>query len=337
MAKNAVALIIAGSGEVSKNEVNDLILDRWPEDDNIIDLVVPVNKSLYTDTVDLVVDWFDDDKNVYTFKEKDEALSRKSSRLGDGEAEEVDKFSDVFNPDDFKDWDETVFLVAFPDDPEDPDYDLYAEHVEAALEAGFPVYNLCRGLDDVRLEPDNADPEPDPEPEPEEPPKRSRRKRTEDKTEKAPEKDTEPAEESQDPPVQEREERRDDRLAAAHHALKRAHRFVSTYDALRFTYEGRENNSPSDLTQAVTAGLTALEEYISGDVKEKVEAEKATEEKPAEKKRGRGRPRTHFEVAQVWDEEDEEWVARPAGRLAKGTKWRKIHAETDEVLDEGTA
>jgi hypothetical protein len=51
----------------------------------------------------------------------------------------------------------------------------------------------------------------------------------------------------------------------------------------------------------------------------------------------RGRPRTNFEVKQIWDDEDEKWVPRPKGRMRKGTQWRTIHAETDEVLEEGTA
>lgn len=335
MAKNAVALIVAGSGEITETEVNDLLLDRWPDEDWVIDLVVPVNKDLFTPAVQTVVDWYDDDPAVYPVREKDGSnLSRRSAALGDGSGEEVENFAQIFNKDDFKEWDESFFLVAMPEDPEDTDYDMYAQVVEDAIEAGFEVLNLCRGLDDVRLEPDNEDPEPEPEPEPD-PPKRTRKKRSEPE----PKAEGHPAETK---PARKRPTVKDELhpepslgdegLNKVRGALERAYLYFSTHDKARAVYDGTEKVTPSSITTELSEALDVLE----GAAKAAESSAPAKDEEPEEKpKRTRGRPRTNFEVNQVWDEDLEKWVARPKGRLAKGTKWRKIHEETDEVLEEG--
>lgn len=347
MAKKAVALIVAGSGPVTEDEVNDLLLDRWPDDEWVIDLVVPVQKDYFTSTVEAVVDWYDDDEFVYPIREdSDSNLSRRSAKLGKEEAQEFDKITQVFNLDDFKDWDEVYFLVAMPEDPEDADYDLYAGFVEAAVEAEIPVLNLCRGLDDVRLE----EPEPEPEPEKveeeeeeEKPKRRSRAKKDEEPVDPDPV-DEKPEESETVKKVKKMQEARapetDPRILEVFDALQDATRYLRGTDEALQVYQQLDEPDYRPLTLKVSNALETLREFISnpdGDEEPAVasEPDKAAP-KPAKDGTKRGRPRTQFIVNEVFDEDLDKWVPRPKGRLAKGTEWRKYNTKTDETVEEGT-
>ena len=352
MAKTAIALIVAGTGEVTDTEVRDLFEFRWPEETNEIDLVAPVSKSLFTKPVQTVVEWFDDDEFVYPIVVNDEAMSRVSSRLGKGEPTKVGSFKEVFEPDDFKDWDEAVFVVAMPNDPDDPDYDVYAEYVEAAIQAGFPVLDLCSGLDEVRLA--DPDPEPEPEPEPDPEPKRARRSSRAKKPEPEPEPeaetveeevaqarssrsrkaaDAEPTEAASGPQKAAEPVEKDERLVKALETLSDVALFFEKVDE-SFGLMDQQEVKYRPLTLASRRAFDGLAAYTS-DLGGASEPSSTSEEPP--KRRGRGRPRENFEVSEIWDEDEDSWIPRPKGRVAKGTKWRKRHAETDEILDEGVA
>jgi hypothetical protein len=336
VANTPIALVIAGSGETTPDEVADLLNDAYPEDKYDVDLFFPVDKDLFTGTVETVVGWLDNDEYVYPVKTKGASMSRKSSRFAD--PTEVNSFTDIFDPDEFKDWEDVHFLVAIPEDDESDEYETYAELVEVAVEKGFTVKNLCAGLDDVVLaEPEAEEPEPEPEPEK---PARKRRGRSEEKAEepepekglqqevnaaaaevrKAPQ---EPAALSQD-------------IADALSAVKDAER------ALRRWQEAAELISGQSVEHTLVARLDSaynvlVEAVRPGGPGEPSEAPSEAETDAEAPRRGRGRPRTNFEVKQILDDDSEEWIPRPKGRLRKGTQWRTIHAETDEVLEQGTA
>lgn len=352
----AVALIVAGSGETTEKEVFDLLEDAYsPSEFEELGLIVPVDKDLFTKTVQNALVWYEDDMNAFAIQTKGASMSRASAKIGDG-TQEVEKFSDILTKEEFEDWDEVIFLVAMPEDEEDPDYDLYAEMVEIAIENGLTVKNLCRGLDDVTL----ADPEDEPvEEEPEEASEKEQEVLT--KAAESPtvrksraRKTDEPVE---DPDIQEQ-------VAAAHREVEKrspaekpekvlavekrlgevVETLTKTEKVLRLIDEaqallGDKETEYRALTLEVAQARETLARFV-GDPEGTAEPAKTVEpqEEAAETpKRGRGRPRENFEVPQIWDEDEEAWVARPKGRMKKGTQWRKIHAETNEVLDEGTA
>ena len=179
MGKPAVALIVAGAGDTNKDEVFDLLEDAYPEDTyGEVGVVVGLSKAWFTQAAQHVVDWAPDDQAVYGVIVNDESPVRAAKKYAD-EAQEVELFSNLFNPKEFKDWDEVHFLVALPDDPESMDYEVAVSLIEKAADAGIKTFNLSRGLDDVVLEdPDAAAPE-EPE-EPAEAPKRRSRSRKAD-------------------------------------------------------------------------------------------------------------------------------------------------------------
>lgn len=323
MAKTAIALIIAGSGETSESEVADLLNDAYPEDAwDEFGLIVPIDKDLYTGTVKNALKWFNDDENVYAVQTKGATAARGTSKYSEG-AQEVKKFADALNKDDFKEWDEVHVLLALPADEEDPDYDFYAEIADLALDAGFVVKDLTAGLDDIVVtDPEVAEEEPEPEPEKEEPkeeaPKgRARRSRAAPKAESA--------EEVQDAVAAPEEPAA---VETDHLLADRVEALENQVDALR------------DLLNGIAGVIGTLGDRLA---EASISANKAVDtptEKPAEDegpKRGRGRPRTDFDIRQVLDEDSDEWIPRPKGRLKKGTQWRTIHSETDAVLEEGTA
>lgn len=340
MANTAVALIVAGTGTVSEAEVFDLLEDRYPPDDfEEVGLIVPVDKDLYTDAVKFAVKWFDDDANVIPVQTKGAALSRASAKLGD-EPQKVEKFEAILNPDEFEDWDEVHFLVAVPDNEDDPDYDLYAELVEIAQENGIIVKDLTAGLDDVVLtDPEEApaEPEPEPEPEPEKPARRSRARKKD-----APEPDPVVAEEiakiedevkpvgAAAEPTSTLDEDDQAAISEALEALSDVVQAMEKWDEAIALFDGSEVKHRPLTVKARKAfeGLASV-----GRDKTPAETEEPKDEAP---KRGRGRPRENFEVRQILNEDDE-WVPRPKGRLKNGTEWRTIHAETNEVLDSGIA
>jgi hypothetical protein len=325
----AIALIVAGSGETTPEEIKDLLDDAYPNEEyEEIGLIVPVDKDLFTKAVKDVVAWYDSDKDVYPIQTKGASLGgRAASRLGEG-TQEVAKFTDILSREEFpeEEWPEVHVLLAMPDDDEDPDYEFYAEVADLSIKAGFTVRDLTAGLDDIVVtDPVDAEGEEEPEPEPEKP---SRRRR------KAPEK-------AEEPEPEEKPARRARKTSEAKKA-------ESVEDVQEATKASEPSATPDDSrVSSLEARVEVLEDIIArlGAVltgtgtqfvaaQEEPKAEDEPEDKP---KRGRGRPRTDFDVRQIWDDEVEKWVPRPKGRLRKGTEWRTIHAETDEVLEEGTA
>jgi hypothetical protein len=334
----AIALVVAGSGATTEQEVFDLLDDAYPEDAYAdIGLIFPVDKDLFTDTVENVLAWLDDPKAYYPVRSKGANLTRKTSKF-DG-VEEIEEFTDALQPDLYlkEGWDEVQFLLAVPDDEEDPDYELCAELAEVAIGNGMVVKNLSRGLDDVTLaEPEDEAPPVVPEPEeeyagraPSEAPKRARRSR----------KAQEPVEEPETAPEPAQDGLQEDLAKAAH-------------DAKQDPAEGVDDEALRLITEAIgqaSRALALIQESmeIILDIQKRKQTplegakfHEAADVGPSindETPKRRGRPRTNFEVKQIWDEDEDEWVPRPKGRMRKGTKWRTIHAETDEVLEEGTA
>ncbi len=363
MAKTAIALIIAGSGETTEKEVFDLLEDAYPlEGYEEVGLIAPVSKDLYTDTVKNVLTWYDSNDSVYAVRTKGSNLSRATSGIGGKEgAREVESFTEVLTSEEYaEEWDEFVFLVAMPgEDAEDAEYETYAEMVEFAIEHGVPVKNLCRGLDDVTLDEEPATPEPEPEPEPVKPQRKSRaRKKVEEAPEPEPESQGDLDPDPTDPPWEKEPDLQEQVNEAAADAGKEA----PTQDG-RFVYHAPDENSIAmhSMVREACASVTELFESFAEPSRERSlavtkieeamfwanahiarnitpaespESPSEPEEKPTSS-RGRGRPRTNYEVKQILD--DGEWIPRPKGRMRKGTEWRTIHAETSEILDEGTA
>lgn len=309
--KPAVALIVAGSGEVNDKEVFDLLDDAYPEDDySEIGVIVGLGKALFTPAVQYAIEWLNYDKSVYGVIAGGEKPTRTAKAYAE-DAMEVKEFADIFDPEEFKDWDEVHFLVALPDDPESPEYEDAAAWIEKAVGAEVKVFNLSRGLDDIVLEdPDAAPPEEEPE-EPAEAPKRKSRARKAAEEPAEPEEPDAAASEAVADPWKDDGDSQNDII----------------YDALTEIILGLAH------LQEAFRPTTRVEPKESLDPHVEVQAEKPT----AKDGTKRGRPRSNFEVSQVFDEDDEEWIPRPKGRLTKGTRWRKIHSETDEVLEEGTA
>ena len=326
----AVALIVAGSGDTTDREVFDLLEDAYPETEyDEVGVVVPADKDLFTDAVQHVLGWLDQPDDVYPVQSEGADLSRASAKLG--ETQKVEKFTDILNAEEFKDWDDVHFLVALPDDEDEAEFDKYVAMIEVAVDNGIKVFNLCRGLDDVTLE--DEDPEPVEE-KPEEKPERasrSRKKASEpEDTEEAPAEPEEPAQASQDGLQEE--------LAAAAFQAQQEN---------PWSEPNKDEQIFEALGNVIDALVTLREIFLPEEAKQAIaeyendpEPEPEPEPEPKaedDKPKRRGRPRTNFEVSQVWDEETEEWIPRPKGRTPKGTKWRKIHAETGETLEEGMA
>lgn len=326
MANTAIALIIAGSGDTSDGEVEDLLNDAYPEDAwDEFGLVVPIDKDLYTDTVKHALKWFNDDENVYAIQTKGASLARGTAGISEN-AQQVEKFADAINKEDFKEWDEVHVLLALPADQDDPDYDFYAEIADLAIEAGFVVKDLTAGLDDIVVtDPETAgEEEPEPvkeEPKEEAPKTASRRSRAAPKAESI-EEVKEAVAAPEEPKVEESE-------AALPHG-DRIFALETEVRNLRDMLDGI-----AEVILAASQRTTALPDASSDPVVEAID--KIEAEKTDEPKRGRGRPRTDFDIRQVLDEDTDEWVPRPKGRLRKGTQWRTIHSESGEVLEEGTA
>jgi type I restriction-modification system DNA methylase subunit len=282
---------------------------------------------LFTPAVKQVVEWYNADKDVYPIQTEGASLGgRAASRLGGDPPQKVAKFTDILSREEFPedDWNEVHVLLAMPTDEDDPDYELYAEIADTALQAGFVVKNLSAGLDDiVVIEPEDATKDEEPEPEPERPARR-RRGRAADMAE-------EPAEEEKPAPKRTRAAKKAETVEEVQEVVKGADPEPEDVDD--------KSQQIRDAYAAIKSIHDALALALDIIGKQAVAAEEPTKVPEAEEapKRGRGRPRTDFDVRQIWDEDKEDWVPRPKGRLKKGTEWRTIHAETDEVLEEGTA
>lgn len=324
MASDAIALVVVGTGEVTEAEVNDMLDDAYGGVEEL-GLVVPVDKDLYTDAVKCAVDWYNNDKDVFTVATKGATAARGTKNLGDPDedTDEVDSLVEYLKPEEFEGWDEVHVLIAMPEESDEDEYDFYAEIADAASAAGFTVKDLTAGLDDIVVlgadEDPEAEPEPEPEPVKEEPPKRSRSR-----------KKAEPVEEKDPVEVIKAELRGEEEPPAPvepKDGISESQKIIDAYHYLKGVHEAL----------GVALEALAMTPVLDPSRNEPTETPEPAKEEPKASGRGRGRPRTRFEVKQVWDEDDEAWVPRPAGRLSKGTKWRTVHAETDEVLDEGTA
>lgn len=313
---DAIALIVIGSGEVSEKEAEDLLQDVYWNPYDEVGIVFPVDKDLFTKTVQTVVG-LSDPEDLYPVRTKGAELARKSSKY---KADEIKKFEDIFDPEEYKDWDDVHVVVALPADEDDPDFDRYAGYVEVAIDNGFSVKDLTKGLDDVRLAEDDvpAAEEPDENPEPVEPEARKRRQR------KAP-RDEEPVEEPQD---------LEQELAQAAHEAKEAGEAGVDITASQVSPQQRLDFAIDTLIYALQGVQEALRPDTPPQDYEHLD-EPPQEVVEAAPKRGRGRPRTRG-IKQIWDEDSEDWIPRPAGRLRKGTKFREIDPnDEDKTLDEG--
>jgi hypothetical protein len=349
--KPAVALIIAGTGETNEQEVFDLLEDAYPESDySEIGVVVGLGKTWFTPAVQHVIEWIGDPRAVYGVVVDEEKPARAASKYTEAPIE-VDKFSDLFNPEEFKDWDEVHFLVALPDDPETMEYEVAASLVEKAIDADIKVFNLSRGLDDIVLEdpePEEKTEEPEKPEEPAEAPKRKSRARKAEEESEGPETPNTAAVDPWKDPLDDRfayHPPTSDEVVRCHEeARKQAAALAAFVESL-----GTPSRERSLAVTKVEEVLFWTNAHIARNLngaaavpKESldphVEVQKAREEKPTAKDgTKRGRPRSNFEISQIFDEDAEEWIPRPKGRLTKGTEWRKIHSETYEVLEEGTA
>lgn len=339
----AIALIVVGSGDTTADEVEDLLNDAYPEEEyEEVGLIVPVDKDLFTPAVKQVVGWYNSDKDVYPIQTKGASLGgRAASALGAEAPQKVDKFTEILTRDEFpeSDWPVVHVLIAMPTDEEDPDYDLYAEIADLSLQAGFEVKNLCAALDDIVVtEPEDASKDEEPEVEPEKPTRR-RRSRTA-------EKDEVPAAEPEEPVEEEKPARRSRKTSEA----KKAASVEDVQEATKTPEPESEAALPhGDRIFALETEVRNLRDTLAGIAEVLLASAQKTTALPPEEsaavpeqeaeapKRGRGRPRTDFDIRQVWSDEDDEWIPRPKGRLRKGTEWRTIHSETDEVLEQGTA
>lgn len=351
---DAIALIVAGSGEVSDKEVFDLIEDWYQGLGEGVDvsLVIPVTKNDFTDAVEYAAAWYlsDEDadpKDILTIKIEGSNLSRNTSQYGDGNPEVVENFGDIF-ADDFKDFDTVEFFIALPGADAD-DYDEHVAWLESAndSEREINIRDLCAALDDVVvLEPEDAtaDAAPEPEPEPEKPARRGRSRKVAEPVEEKP---AEPVEEPEEvKPARKSRAKKTDvvsetmrasveipELGEVLAALREVGKYLDLADvsnALFFQQELEERPLNARYRKAVQS-LTDFLVGVGGD-----EAEKTAEEPAEAPKRGRGRPRQNFEVKEIYDEDEKSWIPRPRGRIAAGTEWRVRHDETNEILDKGT-
>lgn len=308
MAK-AIALIVAGSGETSPDEVTDLLNDAY--DDYDVDIVVPVSKAHYTKSVKNVVDWLNDDGLVLPVLAGDGPLARGlSSRFED--PVEFDSLEEVFDPTEFEDRDEVHFLLAVPDG-DDEDFDFYVGLAEAAEDAGIPIKNLCNALDDVILTDED---------EPEEPAEAPKKDPVDEETAEAAEEPEEAADVPEDPPGDSAVEQAEYARAALATDPRGDHLLVTTRNLIEALQDFENALKPQP---EPTPDLSSNED---------TKPVSSNEDKPATR-RGRGRPRTNFEQKQIWDEDEGEWVKRPKGRVKKGTKYRTLNTETEEVTEEG--
>lgn len=351
MADEAIAVVVAGAGPTSEKEVADLLedyLEKWGDN---VDLIVPVNKTMFTDSVQNAVAWFNDPDYIIPVRVDDGPLARASSSLGKSmDTQKVAEFADLFK-DDFEGYDEVLFAVALPnqDDAQD-DYDEAVSWIEAAAEskANVTIKDLCAGLDDVVIT-DEPTPEPDPEPEPaprrrgrsrasepepqpvkdENPPRRSRARRSEEPKDVHDEVAAAVAEKEAGP----KEEHVKEAMNAFADGVlfiwhwEEASKIVSGKDDGGFALRKRLEDAHKVLLAALGLQNQSPSVTQPGDAAEPVEAAPT---------RGRGRPRKNFEEKQILDEETNEWGKPGRGRLAKGTKWRVVDTRNDEVLDEGT-
>lgn len=337
MADNAIAVVVAGTGETTPDEVNDLLSDFFSPDAEI-GLIVPIDKDLFSKSVVNAIDWYLSDpevteQDVYTVQTKGAKLTRASAAIGQV-PDMVEEFADVLRGA-TEGFDEKVFIVALPD-PEDDDFNFYVSLVEVALEHEWPVKNLSAGLDDVVIE-DEAEEEPAPEAEKPAPRARKRRGVPRDTAEPeevtpepevAPEKPARKAREKKPEPAKEVDN--SDAMDVVLEAVVWFEKFDETNALI--------NRAPVVYRPLSVALRSAYEALVGSPVVQVPTEEPEAPEKPARASRKGvgGRPRSNFEVKQILND-DGEWVPRPRGRMSKGTQYRTLNTETDTVTDQGEA
>lgn len=343
---SGTSLIVVGSGSVTKAEASDLLDDLKAGEDHpkIKEIVFPADDG-FTVAVEAVLDWSRDEQLLpYTFGRASRKAKKwvEESGWDNGPNDWLKKdpvdFSDIINGIDNSD---ILLLVAMPEDDAD-DYDDVVTWLEAAEALEIPAKDLTSGLDDIVLtEAEDAtkpDPEPEPEPAKPAPPKRQRASRAKPK------------------PVAEEAKSEDglqEEVALSQQAQRGEHvstpHVMALQRAIEIFKKADESNAAVSMTDEVvyrplTLALVQASTYFLGlaiaEVKQSGESQadtpKADEPVDALVVRGRrGRPRVNVPEEKQIQDEDGEWVKRPRGRIAKGTKTRTINPETEEVLETG--
>lgn len=177
-----IAVGIAGSADVDLANVKAL-LNEWfgfgPEDadgypiepeDKSVTLFLPVSNDRLTDGLQTVLEWTDYSNTDYVALADPDDGSRRVDRVCkdavdvldvDGSLDEA-LIEVLLN----EPADEKALILLWGEGDSDADYAL----LEAATEAGIPVFDLTGGMDDLHLKAPAAEPEPEPEE-----PRRSRR------------------------------------------------------------------------------------------------------------------------------------------------------------------
>lgn len=351
-----ILLGFAGPGEVSLNNVKDLLRDKlglgpedskglptFPGDVEEIRVVIPAAEAYWNPTLELLLEWtvayadlpyevvYDHEtrENRQIIDEAEEAIPARNVS-----AAMIDRLVEGQN-----DGDDVKLIVAWGTDGDDRT-ELLVDH---ALVKDIKVLDLTAGLDDLHIA-GSGEPEPEPEPE-EKPTRRSRR------TAKAAEPADKPAEEPVKPP------RRGKPRKAAEASPAPA---VAATDGSVEEDVSRARQAAQKATEVdddpVRRALLAAAHYVAAqdamyaarNVAEAIEpsplslllAEAVEAYQPP--KRGPGRPRKDGSPAKArgpedravkeWLTEDGEWVKAGRGRIPKGVHTRTVDPQTGEVL-----
>jgi hypothetical protein len=358
-----ILLGFAGPGEVSPNNVKDLLRDKlglgpedskglpaFPGDVEEIRVVFPAAEAYWNPTLELLLEWtvayadlpyevvFDHEtrENRQIIDEAEEAIPARNvsaamiERLVEGQ----------------KDGDDVKLIVAYGEDGDDRT-ELLIDH---ALVKDIKVLDLTAGLDDVRIAGSGV-PEPEPEPE-EKPTRRSRR------TAKTAEATEEPVEESAEEPVKPTRRGKPRKAAEASPAPAVAATDGSVEQDVSRARQAAQKATEVTEDDLVSRALLAASHYIAAqdamnaakNLSDTVEpsplslllAEAVEAYQPP--KRGPGRPRKDGSPAKArgpedratkeWLTEDGEWVKAGRGRIPKGVHTRTVDPQTGEVLSQ---
>lgn len=316
-----VALIVAGPGKTTPQEVSDLLDDKFADAD-LVDVYYPMGTKEFTPAVEAVLLWADNPNNGGSnvgITVTGTSVGRKSKKYfhieGPDEAAgpddwTFDSFAETFTLD-FGD-SEVFFLVAVPQEDEEPDADVLdalVQLVTTAKDTDLPVLDLCAALDDVNLSAPEPEPEPEPEPTPEPAKTRGRRKATAPKA---------------DEPV--------DGLQEEVNSAAQRGTYQSGSDAEIFQQIGDLFHALAHRAEAVGASTQTPVNLNkdAGDPEAQPEASEPAAEATEAPRRGRGRPRTTANLQkQIFDADDDKWIPRPKGRVARGTKTRTVDLDLD--------
>jgi hypothetical protein len=357
-----ILLGFAGPGEVSPNNVKDLLRDHlqlgpedskglptFHEDVDEIRVVIPAAEAYWNPTMDLLLEWTDAYADL-PYEAVFDHETRENRRILDN-AEKAFPARNVGAAlierlvEGQKDGDDVALIVAWGTEGDDRTELL----VDLASVKNIKVLDLTKGLDDLVF----GDPG-DPEPEPETPPTRRGGRRTAktaetaDKSDEEPEKPAPrrgkprkaaeaspaPAEATSDDSVEQDVSRA--RQAAqktteavgvpeddpVRRALLAASHYIAAQDAMNAAKNLAEAIEPSPLSLLLAEAVEAYQPL----------------------KRGPGRPRKDGTPAKArgpedrsvkeWLNEDGEWVKAGRGRIPKGVHTRTVDPQTGVVLDQ---